>query len=387
MVSVSRCAPRVGVVSNRVGPFSVTGLGPFPPLHTFLSLCYSPSMPIASMTRDEAKANIRNQNILLSIIRKARYPELYIGFTEDMVNAAQQATPEIKARFEEVFDRDQRENLRIILHPFFKRWSIVERTWHKGQPLYQLVTMFHGTPKEDHLPPDLYSFWGRAAEHLRGRIGEFRNVEYQDLEFIEKCDFRKYGWEAVDSFLAQWDEEKHREEQRVLDDRIEDFLDYNFWLAMRDAQAHYSQPWSTRSVDLRSDPSRYHIERKDGYTVRTRIWGEEGDVNEMKALVSGELEDYWDSNSASGRAAARILEIKNSNYMAKHGVTLWEAATGKKPEESDYAAVGDDSIAKDKVNKDQVTQMRETLKGTPLPEERVKLEDWLLETIREKVLV
>lgn len=345
-------------------------------------------MPKASMTRDEAKANIRNQNVLLQIIRKSRYPELYIGFTDDMVQMSGfQPTKEIQARFEEVFDRDQRENLRIILHPFFKRWSIVERTWHKGQATWQLVTMFHDTPKDDHLPPDLYDFWGRAAEHLRGRIGEFRNVTYQDLEFIEKCDFRKYGWENVDAFLAKFDEEEKREEQRIMEDRLDDFLDYNFWLAMRDAQAHYSQPWSTRSVDLKSDPSRYRIEDKGGYKVRTRIYGDEGDINEMKALVDGKLNDYWDPTSASGRAAARILERKNENYYARHGVTLWEAATGKKPSSSDYAAVKEDSVARDKVNKDQVEEMKSVLADVELPEERVKLDDWLIEKVREKVPV
>jgi len=330
--------------------------------------------PKVATTRDQAQEQGKdNQRAVSKFIRQSRNPEMYIGLTDDLINmSALRPNPEIEARFKEVFDRDQRENLRIVLHPLLKRWTIFERTWHRGQPLWQTVCMFHDTPKDDYLPPDLQRD-DRMLDHLKGYIGNFRNVSYQDLEFVEKCDFRKYGWERVDEFLAAFDDEKQKEEERVMYDRLDDFLSYNFWLAMRDAQAHYSQPWSTRSVELKSDPAHYKIEQRDGYKVRTRVYGNEGDVNEMKAFMEGAARF---DDSASGKAAIRMMEIKNERYYKVHGITLCEAVLGKT--ESALGGV-EDGIAYDKENKNQTEQLVQFLGGLDLDNvESQKLEDWLL---------
>lgn len=317
-------------------------------------------------------------------LRRQRHPEMFIGLTDDLINMPSfKVNPEIQARFESVFDRDQRENLKIVIHPWFKRVAIFERTWHKGQPLWIPVCLFQDDPKEGHLPPDLVETWGTGAEHLRGKVGAFRSVSYQDLEFVEKCDMRKYGWEQVHEFIAQWDDKAVEDAQKYMDDYLDDFMDYNFWLAMRDAQDHYSQPWSTRDVQLKSDPARWKETDMGGWKMRERVWGEEGDINEMREVAKGNFE----VESVSGKAAARILAIKNERYYKIHGVTLYEAATGKKPGESQLDTLRDDSVAYDKENKDQAVKLADWVQGAPIPEEAVSVEEWLLELAKEKVPV
>lgn len=339
-----------------------------------------------AITREEAKAlGKNNPHQIHRFIRAVRHPWLFMGMTEDLLSLCQPMNADIKARFEEVFDVDQRKNLTIVLHPLYKRWTVLERTWHKGQPLYHPVHMFHTGGRDGYLPPDLQRD-DHMCDHVTGEIGDYRDISYRDLEMVEKCDMWKYGWEEV----LEWMDSFEVKEQAELDSEYrafrDDFLDYHFWLAMQESQDHYSKPWSTRSVDVKADPGRWKIEDKGGYKVRTRIWGEEGDVNEMKALTDGKLNDYFDPSSVTGRAAMRILEIKNENYYGKHGVTLWEAATGISPDLSSYGNA-DSSIERDRVNREQVEGIKSAISTVELPKDAIKLEDFLIQAVRDKVLI
>ena len=348
-------------------------------------LCPMSGKPVVATTRDEAKEiGVSNQQAIHRDIRRLKHPEMHIGLTDDLMSmSAIQPTAELKARFESVFDREQRESLKIVLHPLLKRWTLFERVKHKGQLLWRTVCMFSGDKVDGYLPPDLQRS-DKMLHHLIGEIGDFRNVNYQDLEFVEQCDFKKYGWEGVLAFISKFEDDEIKEKERVMDDFTDDFLDYSFWLAMRDAQDHYSRPWSTAPIDVKTAPDRWKIEQRNGYRVRTRIYGEEGDLNEMKALVAGELADYW--TTASGRAASKILELKNKNYYKKHGVSLWEEVTGKKPGESLLAAAEGDSIAVDAENKTQVSELLELTQGSE-PVEGVTVEQWIADLAKEKVFV
>lgn len=335
--------------------------------------------PIVDVNKDQTISHMHRT------LRKQRNPELFIGISDDLINMPSfRPSREVQARFEEVFDRDQRENLKIILHPWFRRFTIMERTWHKGQPLWQPVCMYQDDPVEGTVPPDLLEVWGKGAEHLRGKIGRFRNVSYQDLEFVEKCDIRKYGVEGVLNFISQFDDKAQEDAQKYMDDYLDDFMDYHFWLAMRDAQDHYSQPWSTRDVSLKSDPSRWKTEEVIGASgkpiqVRTRVWGEEGDKNEFKAFMEGD--EHYDL-SASGRAATRILEIKNERYARSHGKSLWEMVTGQ---DATLMQI-QDSVAFDKENKDQAEKLDKFVRSQELPEEAINLDEWLV-SLKDKVPV
>ena len=328
-----------------------------------------------ALNRDEAKEIGPNiQGMLSRLIRAQRHPELFIGLSQDLIDLFKREVPsEDRHRFENVFSQEQRENLELVLHPFFKRLTLFERTWHKGQPLWHPVCMFHTDPEEDRVPTDLYNRWGEMIKHMQGRIGEFRHATYQDFEFVEKCDFRKYGWEQVDEFLQQFIENEEREKEARFTDQLDDFLDHAWWSAMQDCQEHYSKPWSVRDVELKSDPGRWKIEQKNGYTVRTRIWGEEGDINEMQEVAKGNYEPL----SASGKAAQRILEIKNENYRKRHGISLWEAATGERFE---WEPISQDDVAQQTENRRQARELLEMAQDAPIPEHLdVTVEEWLKE--------
>lgn len=300
-------------------------------------------------------------------MRRLHHPEFFIGLSDDMLNMSSfRPTTDIQERFNNTFDEDQRRHLRICLHPLFKRWAIFEKTNHKGQQLWHPVCMFHGERKEGYLPPDCQEHY---LEHMRGKLGDFREVTYEDLRVVERCDMKKYGWESVHDFISEIDYREQKEAEYELDQQIDDFLDYNFWLAMRDAQAHYSQPWSTRAVELKSDPAKYRITQKNGYTIKERIYGEEGDLNQMKAAVEGKIE----SESASGKAAHAILERKNRKYKEKYGESLWERVTGGRViwPEKDAQIQAEHSR--------QADELIEIAQGKELPERGVSLEEWLRE--------
>lgn len=333
----------------------------------------------------------RTVSYMHRVVRQKRHPELFIGLSDDLINMSSfRPTSEIQARFESVFSREQRENLKIVLHPWFKRWTLFERTTHKGQPLWHPVCMFHDTPEEQKLPADLLEAWGNNAEHLRGKVGDFRNVSYQDLEFVERCDIRKYGVDEVVRFIIQFDDAKETEAQKYMDDYLEDFMSYNFWLAMRDAQAHYSQPWSTRSVTLKSDPAKYKIIQHDGWTEKVRVYGEEGDLNEMKVLSSDELRNkqvpgFDPANSISDRAILEILSAKNLKYLAQTGESLWEKVTGNKVIWTDFESKNEHEIELERQAKDLSIHAVGALQEKEVKIDKADIEEFLREIYQAEI--
>lgn len=278
---------------------------------------------------DLQKASGRSQPGLHKALRVSKHPHMYIGLNEDMKRTFESSHPvprHIKAWFKEIFQPDQREHIAMVLHPIFKRWTIFEKMKWKGQQLWRPVVMFHKDPKAGHLPADLQRE-DRALHHLTGIIGEFCHPTKTQLELIEKLDLWKYGWQQVDDFMQKFIDDEENELDRQAQDYLDDFLDYNFWLAMRDAQAHYSNPWSVDgTVKVKEAPERWHIEERNGFRIRTKLYGKEGDMNEMKAALSGTLK----MDSKSENAIHHVLSIKNLKYKNQYGESLWEMVTGKK---------------------------------------------------------
>lgn len=323
---------------------------------------------------DLDKSSSRRMPGIPAYVRKRKHWEMYVGITDDLMQMCQEPDSGIRSLMRDIFSPEQLSVLTLRLHPLLKRWTLFQLVRKdNNQRLWQPVCIFHEKPQDGVLPQDLQRS-DKLLHHLTGLMGEWRMPDRADFEFIERCDFQKYGWSAVEEFLNTFEESEEREKQRVFEDRMDDFLDYHFWIAMRDAQAHYSQPWSTRVVNLKSDPGRYKIVDMGGWKLRERIYGEQGDLNEMRAAVAGEV---WDE-SASGRAAAKILAKKNERYKQKHGVSLWEAVTGGKEIEW-----GDKPRAETETK--LLMEMVQEFTATAENEERHEtIEEWLLRKTREK---
>ena len=214
----------------------------------------------------------------------------------------------MQAALEDVMGPDRMKDLKLRVHPLFKRWTLFERVRDpKGaERAWRPISIFQEPARPGHLPQDLRG--DKYAAHVEGVIGDYRLPHKRDFEIIEKADVKKYGNVAVENELAVPEQAAERAVDSHFDSFTDDFLDYNFWLAMREANEKagmYGKQWSTRTVEPRTNPKRWKMEQKVGYAVRTRVWGEEGDLNAIKQEVDAAL--------GEGRSRIDIEEVDEIN--------------------------------------------------------------------------
>lgn len=304
-------------------------------------------------------------------VRKLKHWEMFVGLTDDLINMCEKPSDQVQAWFRDVFSEEQRRELNLRLHPLYKRWTLFQKIRKEnGEYVWGVVCSVYEDPKPGLLPVDLQRK-DHLLDHLTGYMGENRPFEKVDFEFIEKMDTKKYGVKGVCEFIERLEKDKEVSYDKQWDDFIDDFLDYNFWSAMRDAQETYSKPWSVGTVELKSDPSRWKVEKKNGYTVKTRIHGDEGDMNEM-AHQEKIMKDAYENNSQSAKAALHILSIKNEKFFQKHGETLWERVTGKKVVWSDFKSKLEEDNEKERQAKELLD-----ISLSKKVEEGVTIEEWL----------
>ncbi len=223
----------------------------------------------------------KRQPGMAKMYRKLRFGEwMQVGVHQDVISGSPQAPREIQAQLKEVFG-ERAAKLVLAIHPLFKRWTLFEQFNYKGQKMFAPVSVFMTEAKEGVLPVDLQ---GRGLDHLTGQIGEFRLPNKNDFAIIEKFDVKKYGADAINQMLHEQEVGRLRQTQKDFENDTLAFHLDNFWLAMRDAQAHYSQPWSTREVEVKKNPKKWKITKKNGYTIRERVYGEEGEENAKKDI-------------------------------------------------------------------------------------------------------
>ncbi len=243
--------------------------------------------PRVHLTKDGG----RTQPGLPIYVRKVKHWEAFRSIDPDALRAAEEPPSDVQAALEDVMGPDRMRDLKLRLHPIFRRWTLFERQRDPTSGMtnsWGAVSVFQEEPRSGHLPSDLQ---GRNLGHLRGQMGDYRMPHRKDFEIIEKTDLRKYGYRKVENYLAEPEKAAEREADRIFEDRVEDFHDYHFLMAMAEAQEHYSKPWSTRTITPHTNASRWKIEQRDGYQVRTRVWDEEGDLNAMKELGKEILAD------------------------------------------------------------------------------------------------
>ena len=267
-------------------------------------------------------------------VRRNEHWEFYRHVDPDALRRSETPPPEVAAAMKDILG-DRCQDLKLVIHPLLKRWTLFERVKDpkSGQTsCWAVVTVFQEEPKEGHLPQDLRG--NKWTAHLTGQIGEFRLPNRRDFELIDKADVKRYGYKAVDEMIEAPLAEESRDKERAFNDKLEDVLDYNFWLAMRDAQAHYSQPWSTRPIEAKTNPSRWRIEDRGGWKMRTRVAGAEGDANALAAVMAGESNGLrGDFEDAARRAA--LQEMSGEGGLMEQVLAATEAnQTLKNPGEA-----------------------------------------------------
>ena len=206
--------------------------------------------------------------------RREVYWEMWAGIDPDYLTSLDKPPQHVQSALEEVMGPERMKNLKLRLHPLLKRWTLFQRRWdpETGKTnCWSPVSIFMDAPKEGVLPKDLEN---KGIDHLAGAIGEWRMPHKRDFVLIEECDKKKYPVEERCKGYAEQEDKRERDEASNYESFSHDFLSYNWWLAMQDAQAHYSKPWSTATVETKMNPDRYYIlERstEDGKKYKVRI--------------------------------------------------------------------------------------------------------------------
>src|SRR3990167_769713 len=282
------------------------------------------------------KSGGRTQPGVIPSIRREAHWQLYANVDPDVMHRYDPAPSHIQRAMEEVFGTERLKDVKLARHPLLGYWSLWERVRNpeSGQVGgYRLVSMFYSQPVDGYLPQHLRG--NKWTAHLTGQVGEPREPTRRDFEIIEQFDIKKYGYEAVENRYAAPEIEAERELERVFHDRIDDFLDYHFWLAMRDAQAHHSRPWSTPTVEYRPNGLRWAHIKKDGYTLRVKF-GSREHRRELEDLVTRLEHDRDAFESARGLRRDYTRADYEAEILATRSqidvVELEEQAAQKTPE-------------------------------------------------------
>lgn len=203
---------------------------------------------------------------------RERFPEMFRGrFDPERLRSDGYRPPSgVESVCEEVFGDKWRRGrtlpgrieLKIAMHPWFLRpclWELEGSLDRKGDENWYCKQVFHrhaGTEQdEDYLPADLDVF---EKQELRGFVGDFCQPTPEWIRWIkENCD-REYTSRGVHEprmdavpqgcapgvgiFKKVIDprDERFTEANRVMNDMVEDSLDYTWNDVTRKSQAHHS---------------------------------------------------------------------------------------------------------------------------------------------------
>ena len=249
------------------------------------------------------------------IIRKARNPWLFRpdGALRADEMPSEKPPVDIQAQFEEVFGRDAKSGtVQIILHPFFKRWTIVQKYRLKNREsglyvghFWRVVWMAMDPAKDRVLPRDYQG--NDEMEHLAGVIGEYRLPNKLDFIWIvkntgrekirEKAPARCDTVEKANAWASSMiNENLEREEHDAIEREvrcereamIHDWCSYYARLHINVVNRIFGaaqSTWSLNTVELKPTKTdtvevmghsvevapRYTSVKRGGYTVRAKL--------------------------------------------------------------------------------------------------------------------
>ena len=177
-----------------------------------------------------------------------------------------------------VFGPERCKTLKFAIHPHLKRICLYER--HRDPKdgrleAWRLIWVCSskptGAPAQDYLG-------NRELEHTGKFVGEFKWPEIDELIDIERFDRKKYGVAEVELRWHRIDHEEEQAELKRMDDFTAGFLDYYFNMARDEAnqnQGSGQRMSSYATIALKSNFKKWKREEKNGYTVITKLQGDE----------------------------------------------------------------------------------------------------------------
>lgn len=208
---------------------------------------------------------VRKNPGIARLVREQRHAAIYARIDPDLLRAAELPPDHIQSQLAEVMGAERMRDLKLRLHPLWMRWALFERERRPEGEVWVPISIFMENPKEGYLPQDLQQ---EDLAHLTGVIGDFRLPTRKDFEILERTDVKKYGYRAVENYLAEPEKETQRDTEREIQDQTHDFLSYHQWLAKQEFLG--GRPWSVPTVNLFSNPERWAYIQKEGFRIRVR---------------------------------------------------------------------------------------------------------------------
>ena len=213
--------------------------------------------------------------------RKTYHDWLFCDAHPKKYGAMSTPPPGVETWLKDVFG-DRAKELLVFMHPHLKRWCLGER--HRdprmGENMYQVIWICSEAPEEE-TDGDRKGEWAIPTDYKGDRflecfgqfVGEFKIPTKQDFIEIEAGDKKKYGVDQVNEMFQAREDAPQIEKDKQESDRIEDFLDYYFNLAVDEANQRAGSGWHMRSVPTvgyKVDPKKWYYSTRDGYQTRTR---------------------------------------------------------------------------------------------------------------------
>jgi hypothetical protein len=246
-------------------------------------------------------------------VRKQRNPAMFRpqGAIATHEIPADQPPADVLAAFNDTFGNDAKTGaVRLILHPFFRRWTMVQKWRLRDKHTNEVVGEYWRPcwmamkPAEARKIPIDY-LGDPEKEHLAGVAGEYREPNKLDfLWIVENVGLRRIRdrapascdtvekanrWAAtqVNENLSKQDDDLERSAKSDRESQIHDHVSYyarlykNYWNRLRGAA---QRTMSTATIDVKSDKdtvvevmghsvpveSKYAVAKRDGYSVRAR---------------------------------------------------------------------------------------------------------------------
>lgn len=215
---------------------------------------------------------------------KLAYPELFrCYYTDDCIKQFQSYVaprPEVRVWIKDILaagdltddPNTAEERYTVAVFPGTMRECIFEKVQHPERgDLWQMI--YHAMEKVPHgeyMPPDHQTEDARF-EHLRGMVGDFRNLTAEDFKVLrDKADRRKYtATEQVHKFEAPR-KKAYLDEHKEFVDELRAEIEYQFnaiYSIWNDGAKRMLPMTSLEEIEQRRLANRYEVIERPGYRV------------------------------------------------------------------------------------------------------------------------
>lgn len=195
----------------------------------------------------------------------------------------------IQAMFEEIVGksriwRNGKEWMCVRFHPVLRRWCTYERRLDpkKGENIWQVIMVhMEAVPHKSYLPPDILALPSsdrQFVEHLAGWLGDYTLPDREDWEQMMLTCRGIFTPEQVEANLAAIELKKkraHESDAESFDHDTVSYLNNAYIDAMNQEAGSGQRMRSVATIDVKSNPTVYRIEKRRGFTIRTKKTSED----------------------------------------------------------------------------------------------------------------